>query len=38
MIWVWVGFVLFVLLMLALDFGVFHRSAHVVSIREAMGH
>ena len=25
MIWVWVGFVAFVLMMLALDLGVFHR-------------
>jgi hypothetical protein len=37
MIWVWAGFILFVLLMLALDLGVFHRDAHVVSIREALG-
>jgi tellurite resistance protein TerC len=37
MIWVWAGFILFVLLMLALDLGVFHRHAHVVSIREALG-
>jgi tellurite resistance protein TerC len=37
MIWMWAGFVLFVLLMLALDLGVFHRKAHVVSIREALG-
>jgi tellurite resistance protein TerC len=36
MIWIWAGFVLFVLLMLALDLGVFHRNAHVVSIREAL--
>ncbi len=34
---VWIGFVTFVLLMLALDLGVFHRKAHVVSIREALG-
>ncbi len=34
-IWLWVGFNLFVLGMLALDLGVFHRHAHVVSIREA---
>ena len=33
---VWVGFVAFVLLMLALDLGVFHRSAHVISVREAL--
>jgi len=34
-IWLWIGFNLFVLFMLALDLGVFHRKAHVVSIREA---
>ena len=31
MIWIWIAFIAFVLLMLALDFGVFHRKAHVVS-------
>jgi tellurite resistance protein TerC len=31
----WIGFNLFVLLMLALDLGVFHRRAHAVSLREA---
>ncbi len=31
----WVGFLAFVALMLALDLGVFHRRAHVVSLREA---
>ena len=36
-IWISAGFILFVLLMLALDLGVFHRDAHVVSIREALG-
>ena len=34
-IWLWIGFNLFVLLMLALDLGVFHRKAHVVSVKEA---
>jgi tellurite resistance protein TerC len=34
-IWLWVGFNLFVMLMLALDLGVFHRDAHEVSVREA---
>ena len=34
-IWLWVGFNVFVLAMLALDLGVFHRKAHVVSIKEA---
>jgi tellurite resistance protein TerC len=33
--WLWLGFNLFVLAMLALDLGVFHRRAHVVSVREA---
>ena len=37
MIWIWAGFILFVLLLLALDLGVFHRHAHVASIREALG-
>jgi tellurite resistance protein TerC len=32
---VWIGFVAFILLMLALDLGVFHRKAHVVGVREA---
>ena len=31
MIWIWTGFIAFVLLMLALDLGIFHRKAHVVS-------
>ena len=34
-IWFWVGFVAFVLAMLALDLGVFHRKAHVVRPKEA---
>jgi tellurite resistance protein TerC len=37
MVEVWVGFVAFVIIMLFLDLGVFHRRAHVVSLREAMG-
>lgn len=32
----WIGFNLFVLLMLALDLGVFHRKAHVVKTKEAL--
>ena len=35
MIWMWIGFNLFVLAMLALDLGVFHRSAHAVTVKEA---
>ncbi len=34
-LWLWIGFNLFVLVMLALDLGVFHRRAHAVSLREA---
>jgi tellurite resistance protein TerC len=34
-LWLWVGFNLFVLAMLALDLGVFHRKAHAVSLKEA---
>jgi tellurite resistance protein TerC len=32
----WVGFTAFVLAMLALDLGVFHRKAHEVRVREAL--
>ncbi len=34
--WLWTGFNLFVLAMLALDLGVFHRKAHVVSLKESL--
>jgi len=34
-IWFWVGFVGFVLAMLSLDLGVFHRTPHVVKPKEA---
>ncbi len=37
MLLIWIGFVVLVLLMLALDLGVFHRKAHVVGVREALG-
>lgn len=33
----WIGFLVFLALMLALDLGVFHRDAHVVSFKEACG-
>ena len=37
MIWLlWVAFIVFVLLMLALDLGVFNRKAHVISIKESL--
>jgi hypothetical protein len=31
--WPWILFNLFVLCMLALDLGVFHRKAHIVSFK-----
>ena len=34
--WLWIGFNLFVLLMLALDLGVFHRTAHIVTFKESI--
>ncbi len=33
---IWIGFLVFVLSMVLLDLGVFHRKAHAFSIREAM--
>ena len=36
MILIWIGFVVLILALLALDLGVFHRRAHVVSMREAL--
>ncbi|MBD3298440.1 MAG: TerC/Alx family metal homeostasis membrane protein [candidate division Zixibacteria bacterium] len=35
-IWLFVGFNVFVLAMLAIDLGVFHRKARVVSLRESL--
>ncbi len=34
-IWPWIVFTVFVLGMLALDLGVFHRDAHMVTKKEA---
>lgn len=34
-IWFWIGFTAFLLFMLALDLGVFHRKAHEVRLKEA---
>jgi tellurite resistance protein TerC len=36
MVVVWIAFLVFVFVLLALDLGVFHRKAHVVSVREAL--
>ena len=33
--WAWIAFNLFVLAMLAIDLGIFHRKSHEVSLREA---
>ncbi len=33
----WIGFISFVVVMLALDLGVFHKKAHVVTVKEALG-
>jgi tellurite resistance protein TerC len=37
MIVAWIAFIGFVILLLALDLGVFHRKAHVVGVKEALG-
>ncbi|MEX1183537.1 MAG: TerC family protein [Gemmatimonadota bacterium] len=34
-VWIWIGFNAFVLAMLAVDLGLFHRTAHETSMREA---
>src|SRR5688572_8658398 len=34
-VWVWIGFNVFVLAMLAVDLFVFHKDAHEVRVREA---
>src|SRR2546421_12080739 len=34
--WLWIGFNVFVLAMLALDLGIFHRKAHAISLKEAL--
>ena len=37
LIWMYVGFITLVVALLALDLGVFHRKAHVISVKEALG-
>ncbi|MCM2254865.1 MAG: TerC family protein [Vicinamibacteria bacterium] len=37
MFWMYAGFITLVLVLLALDLGVFNRKAHVVSVKEALG-
>ena len=35
-VWLWVAFIVLVTVVMALDLGVFHRTAHRVSAREAL--
>ena len=35
-LWPWIGFNIFILIMLALDLGVFHRKIHIVSLKESI--
>jgi tellurite resistance protein TerC len=35
-LWLWLGFNAFVLIMLCIDLGVFHRKAHIVTMKEAL--
>ena len=35
-LWLWIGFNAFVLVMLALDLGIFHRKSHVVGFKESI--
>jgi tellurite resistance protein TerC len=34
--WLWIGFNLFIVFMLILDLGVFHRKQHVIKLKEAL--
>src|SRR6476659_9876250 len=36
MIFIWIGFVVLILGLLALDLGVFNRKAHVIGVKEAL--
>lgn len=36
MVWLWIGFTVFILLMLALDLGLLQRRPHVISLKEAL--
>ncbi|MCC6243817.1 MAG: TerC family protein [Gemmatimonadaceae bacterium] len=36
-VWWWIGFNALILVLLALDLGVFNRKAHAVSVKEALG-
>src|SRR5215212_8238852 len=34
-LWLWIGFTVFILAMLAVDLGVLNRTAHVITLKEA---
>ena len=34
--WPWIGFTAFIVLMLAMDLGLFQRKPHVISVKEAL--
>ena len=36
-LWLYTGFAVFILAMLALDLGVFHRKSHAIGMKEALG-
>ncbi len=36
-LWAWGGFLAFIVAMLAIDLGLFHRKSHVVGMKEALG-
>lgn len=36
-VWIWVSFVALIFVLLCLDLGVFHRKAHEISTKEALG-
>jgi tellurite resistance protein TerC len=35
-VYVWAGFIAFVIMLLAIDLGAFHRKSHEVKIKEAL--
>jgi tellurite resistance protein TerC len=34
--WLWAAFIVFIVSLLALDLGVFHRKAHAITLNEAL--
>jgi tellurite resistance protein TerC len=37
MIWIWIGFIVLILALLALDLGLLNRKPHVIGVKEALG-